>query len=366
MGSNLINTKVSLYRSIIDKAIARVLGRGVFLNGPEVQIIEQLFSHYLKVPFCITVGNGTDALEIALRAAGIKEGNKVATVSNAGFYSSTAMLALKANPFYLDVDYETKVVTKNEVKRALQNGIKAVIVTHLYGKTVPEIEEIAKLCQKQQVILIEDCAQAHGALIHNKKVGSFGDIGCFSFYPTKNLGALGDGGAIVCKNEKLAATIEKLRQYGWRSKYCVEISGARNSRMDEIQAAILNDFLPYLDDWNQQRRDIATQYSKLIMHPWVAVPPSPAEDDVVHLYVVRCKNREALRSHLEKKMIATDIHYPIPDHRQPVFADQFNHVMLPNTEQLSEEILTLPCYPGMKEEEVQEVIQGVNTWGNNS
>ncbi|NBV29207.1 erythromycin biosynthesis sensory transduction protein eryC1, partial [bacterium] len=178
-----LGSKVTSYRAIIDGAVARVLDRGFFLNGPERKKFESEFSNYLNVPFCITVANGTDALELALRACGIQQGDRVATVANAGFYTSTALLALKATPFYLDVNTETHLVAFSEIKRAVQSGIKAAVITHLYGKIVPEIEEIAALC---------------------KKAGSFGDLGCFSFYPTKNLGAFGDGGAVVCHSGAIA------------------------------------------------------------------------------------------------------------------------------------------------------------------
>ncbi len=362
---NNISVKVNDLRGTIEQSVKRVLDRGQFILGPEVKSFETNFKNYIGVPFCSTVGNGTDAIELALRALGIKAGDHVATVANAGFFTSLALNSIGALPFYLDVDLETSLVSLSEIKRAIHAEVKAIVITHLYGRAIPYISEIIDLCEAANIFVLEDCAQAHGALIHDRKVGSFGNVATFSFYPTKNLGALGDGGAIVCKNEKLAATIEKLRQYGWGSKYCIEISGARNSRMDEIQAAILNDFLPHLDDWNQQRRDIATQYSKLISHSLVNVRPLSGKDDVVHLYVIRCKKRELLRRHLENQMIATDIHYPIPDYRQPSFEGKFNNP-LPNTEQLSEEILTLPCYPGMTKQEVQEVICAVNSWADHS
>ena len=357
-----LGSKVNLYRAIIDQAIERVLDRGFFINGPEVKKLELEFSNYINVPFCITVANGTDALELALRTCGIKKGDKVATVSNAGFYTSTALLALKAVPFYLDVDIETQLVAFPEIKRALQSNIKAIVVTHLYGKVVPEIEQIVTLCLKAGITLIEDCAQAHGAILNGKKAGSFGDIGCFSFYPTKNLGAFGDGGAVVCKNHAIAQKLEKLRQYGWGVKYKVEISGGRNSRLDELQAAILNTFLPYLDAWNTRRREIATFYSTSIKHPKVQVPPVFGKENVAHLYVIQSDERDDLRQYLKKQGIATDIHYPIPDYQQSIFKNKFFGFQLPNTEFLAKKILTLPCYPEMNLEDMALIIKAINNW----
>ena len=210
--------------------------------------------------------------------------------------------------------------------------------------------------------MIEDCAQAHGARVNGKQVGSFGDAGCFSFYPTKNLGALGDGGAVVCSDTTLAENIRKLRQYGWSSKYKNELLGARNSRLDEIQAAILTILLPYLDSWNVRRREIASRYNNEIQHDDVILPLLGNEDYVAHLYVVRSSSRDSLRSHLHKRGIATDIHYPIPDHRQSIFGDLYQSTLLPSTEQLSNDVLTLPCYPEMSDDDVSKIISAVNSF----
>jgi aminotransferase EvaB len=359
---NNLSGHVSNYRTLIDTAIKRVLDRSWLILGPEVDNFEKLFADYIGVDHCRSLGNGTDALELALRAVGICAGDKVATVANAGMYTGTALLAIGAIPIFMDVDFSTQVVSKDEVVRAIQEGAKAVVVTHLYGRAQSEISDIATLCIEKNVKLIEDCAQAHGARINGRLVGSFGDAGCFSFYPTKNLGALGDGGAVVCRDVELAKRIGYLRQYGWTAKYRVELLGARNSRLDEIQAAILSDFLPLLDSWNARRREIASQYSTRIKHADIILPREAGEDYVAHLYVVRSPRRDMLREHLREQDIATDVHYPIPDHRQPIFKNYFSDISLPNTELLAREILTLPCYPEMKQEDVDRVITAVNGW----
>jgi len=359
---NDLSLKISNNRKAIDAAIALVLNRSWLVLGPEVNEFESTFSSYIGVKFCRTVANGTDALEIGLRALGVKQGDKVATVANAGFYTSTALLAIGAEPYYLDVDLETRVVSLTEIERAIKAQVKAIVVTHLYGKAVSDIVEIAAKCSAAGVLLVEDCAQAHGAKIDGKQVGSFGDIACFSFYPTKNLGALGDGGAIVTNDPALSEGVARLRQYGWSLKYQVELSGARNSRLDEMQAAILSVFLPHLDSWNIRRREIATAYSTQIKNDALRLPAIGGEDYVAHLYVVRTQHRLSLQAHLRSHEIASDIHYPIPDTKQPVFKSRFANISLPNTELLAEEVITLPCYPEMTDSDVQQVIAAVNSW----
>lgn len=359
---NDLSAKIAFFRNSIDTAVSRVLNRSWFVLGPEVEAFEKVFAEYVGVGFCRTLANGTDALELGLRALGIQQGDKVATVANAGFYTSSALLAIGAAPLYLDVDLETRVVTLSAVEFAIREGVKAVVVTHLYGRAVPDIVEIASRCRAAGLALVEDCAQATGAKVGGKQVGSFGDIGCFSFYPTKNLGALGDGGAVVCADAALAGQVGRLRQYGWSAKYQVELAGARNSRLDEMQAAILSEFLPHLDSWNTRRRQIAAIYSTQIKNPAVILPGVGGEDYVAHLYVVRTNERIELQSHLRSLDIASDIHYPIPDNCQPFLGDRFASVYLPNTEQLANEVLTLPCYPEMTDADVQQVAAAVNSW----
>lgn len=361
---NNLQTHIAHHRVLIDGAIKRVLDRSWLVLGPEVKNFEKTFVDYIHVPHCISVANGTDALELALRGLGIAAGDTVATAANAGFYTSTAVLAIGASPLYLEVDVNTHLITLKEVEQAIRQGAKAIVVTHLYGQAQRDIVAISDLCRSSGLALVEDCAQATGARINGKPVGGFGDAGCFSFYPTKNLGALGDGGAVVTNSLDVAAKVSCLRQYGWSAKYQVDLAGARNSRLDELQAAVLSEFLPHLDEWNSRRRDIAAQYSNRITHSAIKLPPKGAEDYVAHLYVVRCVDRDSLREHLRNLDIATDVHYPIPDYRQAVFENRFEQVLLPNTDQLAREVLTLPCYPEMSDADVDEVVEGVNAWQN--
>ncbi|MDP1684988.1 DegT/DnrJ/EryC1/StrS aminotransferase family protein [Hydrogenophaga sp.] len=346
----------------INAAFQRVVARGWFVLGPEVAQFEHSFATYLGLTHCVSVANGTDAIELGLRAVGVGKGNMVATVANAGMYSTTAILAIGAEPCFMDVSPDTHNVTLAEVERVISLGVKAVVVTHLYGRAADKIEEIARACKAAGVMLFEDCAQAHGAQISGHKVGSFGDASSFSFYPTKNLGALGDGGAIATDSDEVAAVVRSLRQYGWSQKYHVDRANARNSRLDEMQAAVLSEFLPLLDAANARRREIAQRYVNTIKHSKVSLPSWAGADYVAHLFVIRCPERDALRTHLRDLDIAADVHYPLPDHRQPVFNGVYAAVSLPITEVLVGEILTLPCYPEMTDEQVDLVANGINAW----
>lgn len=362
MQINDLSARIRSNVTQIKAAADRVIESGRLVLGPEVKRFEDSFAEYLGANHCVSLANGTDAIELALRAMGIGRGDQVATVANAGMYATTAVLAIGAVPFFLDVDLVTRNTTLLEIDHAVSAGVKAVVVTHLYGLATPEICEIAQLCAKKGVLLLEDCAQAHGAMINGRRVGTIGDAASFSFYPTKNLGALGDGGAVVTNNDAIGEKVFRLRQYGWTTKYQVEVAGARNSRLDEMQAAILSVFLPDLDAANARRREIAAQYSAGIVHPDVSLPAQAGEAYVAHLYVVQSVRRDSLRAHLRDCEIAADVHYPIPDYRQPMFGNRFESVRLENTERLSREILTLPCYPEMTDVQVGQVVSAVNSW----
>lgn len=212
------------------------------------------------------------------------------------------------------------------------------------------------------VTVVEDVAQAHGAALGGRKAGTFGDVGCFSFYPTKNLGALGDGGAVVTGDAILAERVRRLRQYGWASKYRAEVPGGRNSRLDELQAAVLRVMLPRLEGWNRRRVEIAERYARGIRHAGVRMPKVPAEGYVAHLYVVRSGDREGLRRHLSEAGIATDVHYPVPDHAQEAVRGRWVGAGLSETEKACGEVLTLPCFPEMTDGEVDGVVERVNAW----
>ena len=345
----------------LSQAIAGVLACGAYVLGPETQAFERDFAAYCGVPHVLGVANGTDAIEIALRATGIEAGHRVATVANAGFYASAAIRAIGAEPAYVDVDGKSHTMAADDLRRELDHGgVRAVVVTHLYGR-LAAIEEIVALCERPGVAVIEDCAQAAGAARHGRRAGSFGIAGCFSFYPTKNIGALGDGGAIVTKDVEFAARVRALRQYGWERKYHVSLAGGRNSRLDEIQAAVLRVKLRHLDGWNARRRSIAVRYSNEISNPRVACPQGFGTDHVAHLFVVRAEDRESLRRHLDLQGVGTDIHYPVPDHLQAVSRGTCCRA-LPVTEALAKDIATLPCFPEMTDEEVAFVVQAVNRW----
>lgn len=362
MQINNVLIKTNRHKKMIQDSIERVLASGLLILGPEVQKFESLFSQYLSVNHCVGVANGTDAIELSLRALGIGAGDQVATVANAGMYTTIAILAIGATPYFMDVAEDTHCATFDEVKLAVNAGVKAIVVTHLYGLIIPEIALIVEYCAVNHVLLIEDCAQAHGAQINGKYAGTYGDIASFSFYPTKNLGALGDGGAVVMNNQTLANHVRSLRTYGWSDKYTVRIVGGRNSRLDELQAAILSGFLPFLDEANIRRREIATLYSSLIHNPNVMVPPVRGEEYVAHLYVVQTPYRAQLQEHLYNNDIGSSVHYPIPDYQQPVFGNRFSEMQLQTTEKLQKEILTLPSYPEMTDEEVHTVIAHINKW----
>ncbi len=346
----------------ISKAASRVIESGWFVLGEECKSFEQAFARYCGVARCIGVGNGTDALEIAFRALQVGRGAQVAMVANAGYYGMTALAAIGAEPVYLDVDRKNFLMDVTALEGALERGgIDCILVTHLYG-LLHDMQAICRLAERANVPVLEDCAQAHGAERGGRKAGSFGAAACFSFFPTKNLGALGDGGAVVTNDAALADRAAKLRQYGWDRKYSVVMEGGRNSRLDEMQAAILSAKLPHLDSWNARRREIANRYSAGIKHGRISLPPLRGKEYVGHLFVVRSENRDRLAQHLNSLGIGTDIHYPIPDHLQPVMAHKDRGVNLPVTESLSREVLTLPCFPEMTDAEIDRVIAAVNEW----
>jgi dTDP-4-amino-4,6-dideoxygalactose transaminase len=342
-------------------AIDRVLASGSFIMGREIAQFELEFAAYLGAGHCVSVANGTDALELALRAVGVGSGDRVACVANAGFYASTATHLVGAVPLYVDVEEDTLTMCPDALGKALAKRPAAVIVTHLYGQ-LADIEPIARMCRASGTTLIEDCAQAHGARRNDKTAGTFADIACFSFYPTKNLGALGDGGAVVTHDGVLAERVRALRQYGWSRKYEVAQLGGRNSRLDEIQAAVLREKLPQLDYQNAQRRAIASRYNSVFAGLPVRLPVSVGEDFVAHLYVLRTSRRDALRARLLECGVATDVHYPIADTRQPAYKGQREEEALPVTEAACASILTLPCFPGMTDDEVEHVERSVQVF----
>lgn len=342
----------------------RVIARGAFVLGPEVESFEREFAGWCGVPHCAGVGNGTDALELALRSVGVGRGDRVVVAANAGMYGTTAVLAIGADPLFVDVSASTGLIEVDAVSNAIASctgAPKAVVATHLYGQAA-DASGIASLCRPHGIALVEDCAQAHGALLANgAPVGSAGDAGCFSFYPTKNLGAIGDGGAVVSHSAAIDARVRSLRQYGWSSRYTSTLAGGRNSRLDELQAAFLRELMHDLPARNARRRAIAGAYRAAIVHPAIRLP-AMREGDAVHLYVVRSAQRAGLRSHLLDSGIGSDIHYPLPDHRQPSIAAAHAHLDLASTEDWCATCLTLPCHADMTDAEVDEVVVACNGW----
>jgi len=341
-------------------AFDRVVASGSFVLGNEVAAFEAEFAAFCGVAHCVGLANGTDALELALRAVGVATNDEVATVANAGMYSTVAIRAIGARPRYIDVDDDVLTLSPLRLHALLTPATRAIVVTHLYGR-VAAMDEIRRIARARSIAIVEDCAQAHGARSGGARAGSLGDIGCFSFYPTKNFGALGDAGAVTTNDTGLAHRVRALRQYGWKEKYRVDVDGGRNSRLDELQAAMLQVRLPYLEQENAARRRILSAYVERIRHPEIRVPPPPGEDCVAHLAVVRSARRESLRRHLHAADVGTDIHYPIADHRQSVTRDAAA-VALPVTEHACAEVLTLPCFAAMTTGEVDYVIEACNAW----
>lgn len=356
-----VNAEVSL-----DAAVARVLQRHWYVLGEEVQKFEAAFAAYCGVPHCISLANGTDALELALRGLEVGAGDRVLLAANAGYYGSTAVHLVGATPVYVDVDPVTLCLDAAGVERALAGQpAKAVILTHLYGQ-MADAAAIAKVAKAHGAALIEDCAQAHGARRGGAMAGSIGNIACFSFYPTKNLGAVGDGGAVVTRDPLLDARVRSLRQYGWSAKYNNALAGGRNSRLDEMQAAVLNDKLPLLDRHNEARRHIARRYAQAFRALPIRLQGDFGEEHVAHLFVVRVEDREALRKHLHARGIASDVHYPVPDHLQRAAVPASRPGTLPHTEQACAQVLSLPCYPGMPDSHVSQVIAAVQEFHSGS
>lgn len=347
---------------------AEVIAGGHYVLGPRVEAFEAAFAAYCGVAHAVGVGNGTDALEIALRAVGVSAGDRVVLAANAAMYGTSAVLACGAVPVYADILPGEATLDPDAVAAALRSQTpRAVLVTHLYGR-LARVEALRALADRHGAALVEDCAQAHGAsTADGRRAGGFGDAAAFSFYPTKNLGALGDGGAVLCRDPAVAERARSLRQYGWETKYRNVLPGGRNSRLDSLQAALLSVLLPALDSWNAARRAIAARYRAGIAHPDIALPPAaptPGED-VAHLFVVRSPRRDALRAHLQAHGILTEVHYPLPDHLQPCMTAAGAivgraHAALPRTERDAAEVLSLPCFPEMTEAEIDRVIAACN------
>lgn len=351
----------------IHQAVSQVIDSGWYLHGEATQRFEQHFAQYIGVNHCIGVGNGLDALTLIARAYIYKgmlhEGDEVIVPANTFIATILALTENRLKPILVEPDISTLEIDDGLIEQAITPRTKAVMLVHLYGQCA-YTPRIADICRRHGLLLIEDCAQAHGctATIGQcapKKVGSLGNAAAFSFYPGKNLGALGDGGAVCTDDEELATIVRAIANYGSSRKYVFPYLG-RNSRLDEIQAAVLDVKLKYLDTDNQRRKDIAACYRTSICHDDILIPGRQA-DHVYHIFPVLSNRRDELQQHLTQQGIATMIHYPIPPHRQQCYA-QWNSLALPVTERISREELSLPCHPAMSDNEVEQVVRAIRNF----
>jgi len=351
-----------VHKEEIDDAIMQVLDRGWYILGKEVEAFEDEFSAYIGTKYGIGVGSGTEGLHLSLTACGIGIGDEVITVSHTAVATVAAIEQAGATPVMVDIEPDFFTIDPQKITNAITSKTKAIIPVHLYGQPV-DLYPILEIASTFELRVIEDCAQAHGATFKGKRVGAYGDLACFSFYPTKNLGALGDGGIIVTDQPELAHRLSLLREYGWAERYVSFISGW-NSRLDEIQAAILRVKLRYLDQDNAARNRIAEIYQDGLSDCGIILPICRKEaSHVYHQYVIRTPRRDALKQHLKEKGIAALIHYPAPVHLNPAYQDRLaGRENLKETERAAQEILSLPIYPELKKKDIQTVIEGVRTF----
>ena len=349
-------------RQDIESAIHRVLDRGRYILDEEVRAFEEEFASYLGARHAIGVGSGTDALHLALRACGVKAGDEVITVSHTAVATVAAIEHAGATPVMVDVDPRSFTLDPAKLPRALTPRTKAIVPVHLYGQPA-DMAAILDFAQARKLLVIEDCAQAHGAAYRSgnasewRKVGTLSDAASFSFYPTKNLGAIGDGGCVVTNNAEVAGQVRLLREYGWRGRKVSDISGW-NSRLDEMQAAILRVKLHQLDHWNERRRAIAASYDSALTDSDIITPTRlPDRNHVFHQYVVRLKNRDRVHLALDRAGISAAIHYPFPVHRQPAYHALGTNAHLAVTDAISPDILSLPMFPYLEPAAVQRVAQ---------
>ncbi|HNW26627.1 MAG TPA: DegT/DnrJ/EryC1/StrS family aminotransferase [Candidatus Gastranaerophilaceae bacterium] len=348
------------YRQKIDAGIKRVLDSGWYLLGKEGEIFEKNFAKYCGVKHAIGVANGLDALNLIIKAYGFGKGDEIIVPANTYIASILSISQNGCTPVLVEPDIKTYNINPDLIEEKITSKTKAIMPVHLYGQAV-EMEKIWVLAKKYDLKIIEDSAQAHGAIYQGKRTGNLGDASGFSFYPGKNLGCLGDGGAVTTSDDELATKIRALRNYGSHVKY-QNIYKGTNSRLDEIQAAVLDAKLEGLDEDNQIRRDIANYYIQNIKNPLVVLPePVTQEGHVWHIFALRVKNREAFQNYLTKNEIQTLIHYPIAPHKQEAYKE-WNNLSFPITEQIHREIISLPISPVMEREEFQRVIEVVNAY----
>ena len=347
------------HKAEIDAAIARVLHSGWYILGDEVRAFEREFASELGASWSVGVANGTDAVELALRACGVATGEAVLTVSHTAVATVAAITRIGAYPLFVDIDPLRYTMAPESLRTVLETpqgaAAKAVMVVHLYGQPA-DMPQILSIAREHKLPVIEDCAQAHGAAIKARRVGTWGEMGCFSFYPTKNLGALGDGGALIGNDSAREKQVRLLREYGWLTRYVSESFGL-NSRLDELQAAVLRVKLSYLDQENARRQSIARQYDEAL-DGLPLMRPTRFKDcnHVFHQYVVGIDDRDTLRATLRTQSVDTLIHYPLAVHQQPAYSNPaWRPIALPHTESTVRRILSLPMYPELSDEQVCQV-----------
>jgi dTDP-4-amino-4,6-dideoxygalactose transaminase len=343
-------------RQEITESVLRVLESDTYILGSEVSNFEKEFAAYIGVKNCISVNSGTDSIILSLRALGISNGDEVITPSHTAIATVAAIKSTGATPVFADIDIHSYTLDPNSILEAITSKTKAIIAVHLYGNAC-DMDLISQISKDNDLYLIEDCSQSHGAKWRNRKLGTFGILACFSFYPTKNLGAIGDGGAVVTNKNELADKIRVLRQYGWDSQKISQIPSTV-SRLDEIQAAILRVKLKVLDFGNQLRQEKASIYSKLLKDSNLILPVvNPNSEHVYHLFVIQIENREKIIREMNSHQIFPGIHYPLPVHLNPAYIqdDYSSPAKLAITERISKKILSLPIYPELSECDIERV-----------
>jgi dTDP-4-amino-4,6-dideoxygalactose transaminase len=338
-------------------AVDRVVARGSFILGLEVRAFEAEFAAFCGSAEAVAVASGTDALMLALVAVGVQPGHEVITTSLTSSATATAIVRAGATPVFVDIDPQTNNLDLERVAESVTARTRALLPVHLYGRPV-DMQAMLEVASSHGIEVIEDACQAHGATLGKKPVGTFGIAGCFSFYPTKNMGAFGDGGIVTTNDHQLAETLRLLRQYGWRERDRSEALGY-NSRLDELQAAFLRVKLPHLDRWNARRREIAQRYAEGLAGLPGMTLPDRTPGHVFHLYVVRVRDRETVRARLAERGVATGVHYPVPLHQQPAFEPFAPATRLRGAEEACRQVLSLPIFPQLSNDEVDGVIGAV-------
>jgi dTDP-4-amino-4,6-dideoxygalactose transaminase len=350
------------YKSIkkeIDDAVLRVLESGKYIMSDEVKKLEDRVATYCGAKYGIGVASGTDALVLILDAKGIKKGDEVITTPFTFFATAEAISRIGANPVFVDIDYSTFNINPEKIHEKITGKTKAIIVVHLFGLPA-EMDEVMRISKEEELFIIEDACQAIGAVYKDKKVGSIGDTGVFSFFPSKNLGGAGDGGMVVTDDGILTEKIRKLRTHGSSEKYYHDILGY-NSRLDSLQAAVLNVKINYLDEWNMKKREISKIYNEEFKSLPIIVPDEPKGlESVFHLYTLKTSERDRLLQHLRAKEIGCGIYYPLPLHLQKVYEQLgYRENDLPVSEKASKEALSIPIFPEMNEEKIKYVVSSV-------